>query len=352
MPGKRMLAYISGSVNDELLRRIEYLLEENRVLRQQIDRRLQLTDHERRTLADKAIALSKLMADTVTIVKPKTILKWHRTLVAKKFDGSAFRRQPGRPPIPTDIEQLVIRLARDNPAWGYDRIVGAVHNLGCDISDQTIGNILRRNGLGTSPEGRKNTTWSSFIRQHRDVLWATDFFTTEIWTHWGLTTYYVLFFIQVQSRRIVLGGISQNPTEGWMKQIARNVTGVEGALIGARYLIHDRDAKYTQSFDQILQAAGTAPVKLPPQSPNLNAFAERFVKSIKAECLEQFVLFGEDALRHVLREYLAHYHAERNHQGIENVIPFPDGRLAERDGPVVKAERLGGLLNFYHRRAA
>jgi putative transposase len=184
------------------------------------------------------------------------------------------------------------------------------------------------------------------------VLWATDFFTTEIWTRWGLTPYYVLFFIQVQSRRIVLGGISQNPTEGWMKQIARNLTGVEGALLGARYLIHDRDAKYTQSFDHILQTAGTAPVKLPPQAPNLNAFAERFVKSIKTECLEQFVLFGEDSLRHVIREYLEHHHAERNHQGLENVIPFPDGRLESQDGTIVKTERLGGLLNFYYRRAA
>jgi transposase InsO family protein len=273
-------------------------------------------------------------------------------LVAKKSDGSRFRKRHGRPPIETALEELVIRLARENPAWGYDRIVGAVHNLGYDISDQTIGNILQRNGLGTSPERRKNTTWASFIRQHRDVLWATDFFTTEIWTRWGLTTYYVLFFIQVQSRRIVLGGISQNPTESWMKQIARNVTGSDGPLVGARYLIHDRDAKYTRAFDQILQAAGTVPVKLPPQSPNLNVFAERFVKSIKTECLEQFILFGEDSLRHVIREYLAHYHAERNHQGIENVILFPDGRLGRRDGPVVKAERLGGLLNFYHLQAA
>jgi putative transposase len=117
-------------------------------------------------------------------------------------------------------------------------------------------------------------------------------------------------------------------------------------------LIHYWDSKYTQSFDQILQAAGTVPVKLAPQSPNLNAFAERFVKSIKTECLEQFVLFGEDYLRHVIREYLAHYHAERNHQGIENVIPFPDNRIGFQKGTVVKTERLGGLLNFYHRRTA
>jgi putative transposase len=352
MPWKRMLAYITGSVNDDLLRRIEYLLEENRVLRNQIEKRILLTDHERRTLAEKAVALGQLMADTVTIVKPETILKWHRRLVAKKFDGSRFRKRHGRPPIETELEDLVVRLACENPAWGYDRIVGAVHNLGYDISDQTIGNILRRNGLGSSPERRRNTTWASFIRQHREVLRATDFFTTEIWTRWGLTTYYVLFFIQVQRRRIVLGGISQNPTEGWMKQIARNVTSWDGPMARASYLIHDRDAKYTQSFDQILKAAGTAAVKLPPQSPNLNAFAERFVKSIKMECLEQFVLFGENSLRHVVREYLAHYHAERNHQGIEYVIPYPDQRLEAREGPIVKAERLGGLLNFYHPQAA
>jgi Homeodomain-like domain len=192
MPWKRMLAYITGSVNEDLLRRIEYLLEENLVLRNQIQRRLLLTDHERRTLAEEAVALGKLMADTVTIVKPGTILKWHRRLVAQKFDGSRFRKRHGHPPIKTELEQLVVRLARENPAWGDDRIVGAVHNLGHQISDQTVGNILRRNGFGAPPERRRNTTWASFIRQHREVLWATDFFTTEIWTRRGLTTYFVL----------------------------------------------------------------------------------------------------------------------------------------------------------------
>ena len=238
MPWKRMLAYITGSVNEDLLRRIEYLLEENRVLRNQIDSRILLTDNERGILAEKAIAFGKLMADTVSIVKPETILKWHRRLVAKKFDGSRFRKRHGRPPIKAEIEDLVIRLARDNPAWGYDRIAGAIHNLGHHISDQTVGNILQRNGLGSSPERRRNTTWSDFIRRHREVLWATDFFTTEIWTRWGLTTYYVLFFIHVRTRRIVLGGMSQNPNEEWMKQTARNVTGWEGELGGAHYLIH------------------------------------------------------------------------------------------------------------------
>jgi len=352
MPWKRMLAYITGSVNEDLLRRIEYLLEENRVLRNQLDKRINLTDSERRNLAEKAIALGKLMADTVTIVRPQTILKWHRTLVAKKFDGSRFRQRHGRPPTKTEIETLVVCFARDNPAWGYDRIVGAIRNLGYRISDQTIGNILQRNGLGPSPERRRNTAWAAFIRQHRDVLWASDFFTAEIWTRWGLTTYYVLFFIHLRSRKIVLGGISQNPNEKWMVQIARNLTGWEQTFVGARYLIHDRDSKYAQSFDEILKASGIKPLKLPPHSPNLNAFAERFVKSIKTECLEQFVLFGENSLWYVIREYLAHYHAERNHQGIDNVIPFPDRRLDGLHGPVAKQERLGGLLNFYHRQAA
>jgi transposase InsO family protein len=347
-----MLAYISGSVNEELLHRIEYLLEENRVLRNQIDRRILLTDSERRTLAEKAVALGKLMADTVTIVKPETILKWHRRLVAQKFNGSKARRYPGRPRIRPEIEALVVRLARENPAWGYDRIAGALCNLGHRLADQTVANILARNGLSPSGQRRRQTTWAEFLRRHREVLWACDFFTTEVWSRHGLMTYYVLFFIHLQTRRVLLGGITVSPHAAWIEQVARNVTGSDGELQPCRYLLHDRDAKYTASFEVLLASAGIEPVRLPPHSPNLNAFAERFVRSIKEECVDQFVLFGEDSLRHVMREYVEHYHAERNHQGLENVIPFPDGRLATHEGPVAKSGRLGGLLNFYHRQAA
>jgi len=143
----------------------------------------------------------------------------------------------------------------------------------------------------------------------------------------------------------------QHPNEEWIKQVERNISGWDGEMQGARYLIRDRDSKYTESFDSILQATGIEPVKLPPMSPNLNAFAERFVKSIKSECLDRMILFGEKSLRHVIKGYLAHYHAERNHQGIDNVILCPDDRL-RNTGKVVKTERLGGLLNFYHRDAA
>jgi len=225
MPWKRMLAYISGSVNEELLRRIEYLLEENRVLRNQIEKRIRLSDPERRSLAEKAVALGKLMADTVTIVKPETILKWHRRLVAQKFDASRARSKCGRPPISPEIEALVVRLARDNPAWGYDRIAGAVRNLGHQVSDQTVANILMRHGLPPSGQRRRQTTWAEFLRRHQEVLWACDFFTSEVWSRYGLMTYYVLFFIHTHSRKVVLGGISISPNEVWIKQVARNVTG-------------------------------------------------------------------------------------------------------------------------------
>ena len=355
MPWKKMLAYITGQVDEALLQKVEYLIEENCVLRNQIAKRIRLTDAERKSLAEKAVALGRIMADTVTIVKPETILKWHRQLVARKFDGSKRRKKNGRPRTNSTIEDVTIRLAKENPGWGYDRIADAIRNLGHRVSDQTIGNILKRNGLPISPEREKSTTWAEFIRRHKEVLWATDFLTTEIWTWCGLTTFYVLFFIQLSTRRIVLGGITTSPNEEWMTQVCRNLTGVERNLAGGRYLIHDRDCKYTSHFDAILKSSGIEPVRLPAQSPNLNAFAERFVRSIKSECLESMILFGEKSLRHVVDEYLKHYHAERNHQGLGNNIPFPDKRTCApiaMEGKILKDERLGGHLKFYYCEAA
>jgi len=352
MPWKRMLAYVSGTVDESLLKQIDYLIEENRVLRGQLAGRPRLDDAQRRTLAGKAMALGRMMADTVTIVKPETILRWHRELIAKKFDGSVNRRH-GRPPVPTDIEKMIIAMARDNPSWGYDRIAGAIQNLGHDISDQTVGNILKRNGISRAPERAKNTSWSQFIRQHKEVLWATDFLTTEVWTPLGLTTFYILFFINLKTRQVRIGGITESPHKAWMEQVARNMTDWESPMMGARYLIRDRDTKYTGSFDEIFRSIRIKAVKLPPQSPNLNAYAERFVRSIKAECLDRLILFGEKSLRHAVGEYMAHYHAERNQQGIDNAIPFPDERLgAVAPASVIRSDRLGGLLSFYHKPAA
>ena len=355
MDWKALLAYITGSVDQELLLRNAYLVTENRMLRQQIKGRVQLTDAERRTLAEIGKQLGKKALEEVAhIVKPDTILGWHRTLVAQKFDGSKQQKTLGRPRLDKEIEALVVQMAQENRSWGYDRIVGALANLGYTISDQTVGNILKRHGLPPAPERKTTTTWKEFIRTHMDVLVATDFFTAAVWTLGGLVTYYVLFFLHLGSRKIHVAGVTPHPNEPWMVQVARNVTMEEwGFLSPGQYLIHDRDTKFCPAFQQIIDAAGVTRVPLPPRSPNLNAYAERWIRSVKDEALSRMILFGENSLWHVLNEYVDHYHQERNHQGKGNVLLFPSSRLADGDdGPMQCRERLGGLLKYYERKAA
>jgi len=190
MEWKHLLASITGSLDEALLRRNEYLVTENRLLRQQITGRVSLSDGERQTLAEIGKRLGKqALAEVATIVKPDTILGWQRKLVAKKFDGSKQRKAPGRPTIDHELEALVVRLAQENRSWGYDRIVGALANLGYTISDQTVGNILKRYAIPPAPERKQMTTWKEFIRTHLEVLVTTDFFTAEVWTLGGLVTY-------------------------------------------------------------------------------------------------------------------------------------------------------------------
>ena len=356
MDWARILAYITGTVDQELLLRNEYLAAENRILKAQLKTPLRLTDAERMTLAEIAHRLGrKALEDVANVVKPDTLLGWYRRLIARKFDGSKSRRYPGRPRIDDEIEQWVVRMAKENADWGYDRIVGAMANLGYRLSDQTVGNILQRNGITPAPERKRTTTWADFIRVHMAVLAGTDFFSVEVLTLRGLVTYYVLFFIRLESRRVEVAGITQHPNEAWMKQIARNVTMDEwGFLDNCSYLIHDRDTKYCQSFRDIVEAGDVRTLPLPARSPNLNAFAERWVKSVKDECLSKLILFGEASLRRTLREYVVHYHVERNHQGKGNVLLFPVATKAmtHGDGSVGCKERLGGLLKYYHREAA
>jgi putative transposase len=353
MDWKTMLAYVTGSVDEELLRRNEYLVAENRILRAHIPGRVTLNDGDRRTLAEIGKRLGRqALAEIASIVRPDTILAWHRRLIARKFDGSKKRTYPGRPRIDQEVQQLIVRFATDNRDWGYDRIAGALANLGYAVSDQAVGNILKRYGIPPAPERKKTTTWKDFIRAHRDVLAATDFFTAEVWTPRGLVTYYVLFVMHVATRRVHIAGVTAFPDKGWMTQVARNLTMADvGFLADHRYLIHDRDGKYCPAFDETVRDGGVRPGRLPPRSPNLNAHAERWVRSVKDECLSKLIVFGEPALRTALRAYVAHFHGERNHQGRNNVLLFPqeEGR---HTGPVRCRERLGGLLNFYHRAAA
>src|SRR5947209_3110523 len=350
MDWKTLLAYITGSVDQHLLLRNEYLVTENRMLRHQIKGRVRLSDGERKALAEIGQKLGqKALEEVATIVKPDTILGWYRTLVAQKCDGSTQRQSPGRPKIDPELEALVVRMAQDNRSWGYDRIVGALANLGLTVSDQTVGNILKRHGIPPAPEWKKTTTWKEFIRTHMDVLVATDFFTAEVWTLGGLVTYYVLFFIHLGTREVHVAGVTPHPTQAWMIQVARNVTMEEwGFLSPGQYLIHDRDGKYCPAFQHIIDAAGVTRVPLPPRSPNLNAYAERWVRSVKEECLARMILFGEASLRHALTQYVEHFHHERHHQGKGNVLLFPTvSQDAERAGLLQCRKRLGGLLKYY-----
>ena len=355
----RMLAYVTGMVDQELLLRNEYLAAENRILKAQIKGRLLLSDDEKATLAEIAHRLGhKVLKEVAAAAQPDTILGWYRKLIANKFDGSKFRQRAGRPRVDEEIERLVVQMAKENPSWGYDRIVGALRNLGHRLSPQTVGNILQRHAISPAPKRKRVICWKDFIRSHMDVLVGTDFFTVEVLTLKGLVTYYVLyvlFFIHLDSRRITLGGMTPYPDQEWMEQQARNATMQGwGLLRGCRYLLHDRDTKFCQSFRQLIESGSVETIRLPARSPNLNSFAERWVRSVKEECLSKLILCGESSLRRALQEYVVHYHEERNHQGKENRILFPvetEG-TRKRKGAVQCRERLGGLLKYYERKAA
>jgi hypothetical protein len=318
----RLLAYVTGSVNQELLLQNEYLAAENRVLRGRLPSRLRLSNPERTTLAEIGKRLGRrALQEVACVAKPDTILAWYRRLIAQKFDGSKYRQYPGRPRIGTELEALVVRMARENSGWGYDRIVGALANLGHRLSDETVGNILRRHGIAPAPKRCQTTSWKDFISAHMDVLAGADFFTVEVLTWRGLVTYYVLFFLHLESRRVSVAGITRHPDEEWMQQIARNASQESwGQLHRCRYVLHDHDTKFCASFRSVLRAGGIRPIRLPARSPNLNAFAERWVRSVKEECLAKLILFGAGPLSRVLAEFSAHYHSERNHQGKGNKL--------------------------------
>src|SRR5437868_5342940 len=337
MNWKKLLESISESVDDHLRLRNDYLVAENRILRKQINGRVRLSDGERKELAEIGAKLGKkALAEIATMATPDTVLAWNRKFADQKVTSSEPPKSVGRPRVDQAIEDLVIRMARENRAWGYDRIVGALANLGYTMSDQTVGNILKRHGIPPAPARKTTTTWREFIRTHMDVLVATDFFTAEVWTLGGLVTYYVLFFIHLGSRRVQVAGVTPHPNEAWIVQVARNVTMEEwGFLAPGQYLIHARDTKFCAAFQQIIDEAGVERVVLPPRSANLNAYAERWVRSVKEECLARLILFGEATLCRTLNEYIEHYHHERNHQGKAKILLFPPiSHGTEQQGPM------------------
>ena len=262
---------VAGWVNRHQEDLIDYLREENRVLREHLGPRpLRLTDAQRRRLAVRGKKLGRrLLAQVAGIVTPDTILRWYRRLIAQQYDGSA-RRSRGRPRTRRELAELVVRMAVENPQWGYTRLRGALSNLGHDIARNTVKRILHDHGIDPAPERARRTKWKAFLQAHWDGLAAADLFTVEVLTLAGLRRYLVFFVIELKTRRVHIAAIHPQPGGAWMEQMARNLTDpVDGFLRTARHLIHDQDPLYTRVFGEILTSAGVQPIRLPPKSPRL-----------------------------------------------------------------------------------
>jgi transposase len=294
----------------------------------------------------------KALQRVAGIVTPDTLLRWYRRFVAKKYDGSRKRRS-GRPRTKQANAELVVRMANDNPTWGYTRIRDVLRHLGHERGRNTVKRLLLDHGLEPAPERRRTTSWKTFIDAHVGEIAGADFFTVEVLTLVGLVRYFVFFVIDIETRRVEIAGITCAPSRMWMQQIARNLTNYEdGFLRDVRYLILDRDPLYTQVFRKMLKDSGTEALRLPARSPNLNAHAERFVLSAKSECLGRMIPLGDRHLRRTMTAFVSHYHGDRHHQGLGGQLIVADDSAGRIEGEVQCRERLGGMLKFYYRAAA
>ncbi len=283
------------------------------------------------------------------MVTPATLMRWHRELVRRKWTYP--RRRVGRPPLDPEIYELILRLARENPRWGCVRIQGELRKLGLRVGATTIRTLLRHQGLGPAPRS-SGPSWSEFLRAQADGILACDFFTVETAF---LKTLYVLFFIELGTRRVHLSGATRNPDAAWVTQQARNLCfDLDERATPVRFLIRDRDSKYTGSFDEVFRSEGAEVIQTPIRSPKANAYAERLVETLRSECLDWILVLGRGHLDRILRTYLAHYNTARPHRGIELRVPVgpsildPAGRVPE----IRRQDLLGGLIHEYEAVAA
>jgi putative transposase len=350
-----LLVYLSVATDRELARQIQFLKEENRILRDRLPKRITVTPRERRRLLKYGRGLGKAIRELITIVTPKTFARWLSGERESKKSAKP-KRKLGRPKTPDEVRDLILRIAGET-GWGTARILGGLTKLGVRVARSTVSAILLEHGFDPGPK-RGEGTWSEFVARHAETLWATDFFSKKVWTTCGLVDVFVLFFIHIGSRRVHVAGITTNPDGAWMAQQARNMSMVfADEPVKPSHLIMDMDTKFTAQFRQILESDGIEMVRVGPRKPNLNAHAERFVQSVKTECLDHFVCFGVDHLRHIVNRFVNFYNRRRPHQGRNNrtlpaaagdepdVVPFSSGRVeCESD--------LGGLLRHYYRQAA
>jgi putative transposase len=284
-------------------------------------------------------------------VSPSTLLRWHRELVMRKW---THRREGhfGRPPIDPEVQGLILRMARENPRWGCVRIQGEPRKLGIRVGATTIRTLLRAHGLGPAPR-RSGPTWSEFLRAQARGIGATDFFTVETVR---LKTLYVLFYIELSTRRVHLAGVTAHPDSAWVTQQGRNLAfELDDEATPAKFLIRDRDSRFSGPFDEVFRTEGIRVIRTPIRAPRANAYAERWVRTVRAECLDWILVLGRRHLERVLRTYVGHYNRERPHRGLGLELPEPPplGYLAPvRPREVKRRDLLGGLIHEYRQAAA
>ena len=321
------------------------------VLRHQLAVLRRQVSHPRFTWSDRALValLARLIPKqrwTGFLVTPKTILAWHRVLVRRRWTYP--HRRCGRPALPAETLELICRLARENPRWGYLRIVGELKKLGLIVSKGSVANVLRRHGLPPTPR-REGPTWTEFLRFQANGIIATDFVTVDTVF---LRRLFVLFVIEVQTRVVHVLGVTANPNGPWVTEAARNLTSdLEEAGRRLRFLIRDRDSKFTANFDAVFSSIGIEAIKTPIRSPRANAFAERFVRTIRTECLDHLLVFSRRQLEAVVTQYVRHYNHARPHRGLRLAQPLPQPVAPIRGGKVIRQDLLGGIVHEYQAAA-
>ena len=349
-----LLLLLARASQAELARMVDYLKTENRILRSKLPKRVEVTPAEREQLVKRGKPLGRKLKELVTIVSPRTFARWING-ESKSVDKKREAAQGGRPRKPEEVRQLVVQMAREN-GWGLGRILGECKRLGLTISKGTVRNILVENHFDLGPQ-RGEGSWDEFLKAHAQTLWACDFFSRKVWTLGGLVEYFVLFFIQPSTRQVHIAGISAHPDGLWMAQQARNLCLFFAEQPEpAEYVVCDHDGKFTEEFRVILKSEDIEVVRTAVRAPNQNAYAERFVQSIKTELLDGMIVLGEKHLRYLIQEYVRYYHELRPHEACGHLPPLlakppePVNSVGPED--VLRHELLGGLLAYYQRKAA
>ncbi len=338
------IVFLQRSDDSDLAIEVVVLRHEVAVLRRQVARPA-LQPKDRALLAGLSRLIPRVKLHRF-FVQPDTLLRWHRELIRRKW---TYPKHSGRPRISAGTVQVVVRLARENPTWGYRRIHGELTVLGIGLAPASVWNILERHGLDPSPN-RTGPTWGEFLRAEASTMLACDFFTVETVL---LRTLYILFFIELDTRKVFVTGVTEHPTGGWVVQQARNLSyELAQHARPVKFLIRDRDARFAASFDEVFRSEGIRILRTPIRAPRANAFAERFVGTVRRECLDRVLIFGRRHLEAVVHEYVEHYNSHRPHRSLGQLPPQPKVAAPAKPKKVdpsqlERTDRLGGLIHEY-----